>query len=352
MSTARSAASRSDFEALFRDHYAEIVRYLAARLGSRDDASELASEVFVEAWRRVPGLQWRGRPVRAWLYRVAANMAADEMKRRARHGPLPGDLAADDDAESVPDRIALGRALQTLPPDHQLVVHLRLVEGLPFAEVATIMNRSVGACQMTLLRAGKSLRAPLPRKGYASMREQTLALELERALRGEDAAVEARELAELLVAAVEPARFDVSDDEVERALAAAHPRPVVRRRGVPLLVAAAAAVVAGAAFLVLRTPGDDVQARALAAVQPTFFVVEETRPAQPGLFPASQVSGFVDGARGRAHMPDFVRGGDRCRGRSPARTGASRAGSPRATRLGSQPPATGYQEGARRRSIC
>jgi hypothetical protein len=134
------------------------------------------------------------------------------------------------------------------------------------------------------------------------MPEQTLAVELERALRGEEAAAEAQELAALLVAAVEPARFHVSDDEVERALAAAHPRPVVRRRRVPLLAAAAAAVVAGSAFLFLRTPGDDVQARALAAVQPTFFVVEETRPARPGLFPPSQVSGFVDGARGRAHM--------------------------------------------------
>jgi len=156
---------QSDFEALFRDHYPEIVRYLAARLVSRDDASELASEVFAEAWRRVPGLQWRGRPVRAWLYRVAANMAADEMSRRARQAPLSDDVPAHDDAESVPDRIALARALRALPADHQLVVHLRLVEGLPFAEIATIMNKSVGACQMSLLRAGKSLRASLAAEG-------------------------------------------------------------------------------------------------------------------------------------------------------------------------------------------
>ena len=134
------------------------------------------------------------------------------------------------------------------------------------------------------------------------MRDQTLAAELERALRGEEAAAEAHELAALLVAAAEPARFDVSDDEVERALASARPRPVPRRRAVPVLVAAAVVVVVGVAFLFLRAPGDDVQARALAAVQPTFFVVEEIRPARPGLFPASEVSGFVDGARGRAHM--------------------------------------------------
>jgi RNA polymerase sigma-70 factor, ECF subfamily len=156
---------QADFEALFRAHYAEIVRYLAARLGSRDDALDLASEVFAEAWRRVPGLQWRGRPVRAWLYRVASNMAADELKRRSRTVPGTVEGAARDTAEEVPDRIALARALRTLPPEQQLVVHLRLVEGLPFAEVAPVLNRSVGACQMLLLRAGRALRSALEAEG-------------------------------------------------------------------------------------------------------------------------------------------------------------------------------------------
>jgi RNA polymerase sigma-70 factor (ECF subfamily) len=156
---------QGDFEALFRAHYPEIVRYLAARLGSRDDASELASEVFVEAWRRVPGLQWRGRPVRAWLYRVAANMAADELKRRRRVVQLDTEAEAPDSTERVPDRLALAEALRGLPPDYQLVVHLRLVEGRPFAEVARVMGKSVGACQMLLLRAGKLLRESLEREG-------------------------------------------------------------------------------------------------------------------------------------------------------------------------------------------
>jgi RNA polymerase sigma-70 factor (ECF subfamily) len=153
-----------DFEALFRAHYVEIVRYLAARLGSRDDALELASEVFAEAWRRVPGLQWRGKPVRAWLYRVAANMASDELKRRARLRPFE-DVAIDDATDASDDRIAVARALSELPPDHQLVVHLRLVEGLPFEEVARVMDRTVGACQMLMLRAARGLRASLTAEG-------------------------------------------------------------------------------------------------------------------------------------------------------------------------------------------
>jgi len=154
---------QGDFEALFRAHYGEIVRYLAARLGSRDDALELASEVFVEAWRRVPGLQWRGRPVRAWLYRVAGNMAADELRRRSRLQPLE-DEGETENADTL-DRIALAGALRTLSPEHQLVVHLRLVEGLPFADVARAMGKSVGACQMLMLRAARSLRSALEAEG-------------------------------------------------------------------------------------------------------------------------------------------------------------------------------------------
>jgi RNA polymerase sigma-70 factor (ECF subfamily) len=156
---------QGDFEQLFRAHYAEIVRYLSARLGSRDDASDVASEVFAEAWRRVPGLQWRGRPVRAWLYRVAANMAADELKRRRREVPAERDVATADPTDQVADRIALARALRELPVDYQLVVHLRLVEGHPFTEVARVMGKSVGASQMLLLRAGKLLREALEREG-------------------------------------------------------------------------------------------------------------------------------------------------------------------------------------------
>jgi RNA polymerase sigma-70 factor (ECF subfamily) len=165
----RFRREQRDFDALFRAHYPEIVRYLAVRLGSQELATDLASEVFVEALRRVPRLSWRGRPVLAWLYRVAANMAADELRRRGREVPVeapePDTGIADDEVEALPDREMLGRALAGLPPDHQLVVHLRLVEDYSFAETARLMGRSVGACQMLMLRAARELRAQLEREG-------------------------------------------------------------------------------------------------------------------------------------------------------------------------------------------
>jgi hypothetical protein len=140
--------------------------------------------------------------------------------------------------------------------------------------------------------------------------EQALALELDRALAGEEAADEARELAALLVAAAEPARVPVSDAEVERSLARVR-LPAGRRRNhrrfaIPALAVAAA--VAAALVLVLRVPGTDVQARAARAVDAIFFVVETVRPAQPGLFPPTDISGYVDGRTGRAHVHTGIAG--------------------------------------------
>jgi RNA polymerase sigma-70 factor, ECF subfamily len=164
----RFRRQQQDFDGLFRAHYPEIVRYLTVRLGSREEADDLAAEVFLEAFRRVPGLRWRGKPVLAWLYRVAANMAADALKRRGREVPAP-DISERPSGEDVAERLAerevLSKALQSLPRDYQLVVHLRLVEGYSFAEVARLTGRSVGACQMLVLRAARQLRAQLEREG-------------------------------------------------------------------------------------------------------------------------------------------------------------------------------------------
>jgi RNA polymerase sigma-70 factor (ECF subfamily) len=157
---------QADLDALFRTHHAEIVRFLAARLGSRQEAADLAGEVFVEAVRSVPRLRWRGRPVLAWLYRVAANMAADHMRQRDRELPAAIPPAAHvDPPDTLGERDALARAMRALPADQALAVHLRLVEANSFAEVGRLMGRSSAACQMLVLRAARTLREYLRSEG-------------------------------------------------------------------------------------------------------------------------------------------------------------------------------------------
>jgi len=163
---ARFRREQADLDSLFRAHYPEIVRYLAVRLGSRDEAADLACEVFAEAVRSVPRLRWRNRPVLAWLYRVAANMAADRLTQRGREVSMErAPEEAVEPADVLGERDALRRALTSLPADQQLAVHLRMVEGRPFTEVGRLMDRSPAACQMLVLRAARSLRTLLQAEG-------------------------------------------------------------------------------------------------------------------------------------------------------------------------------------------
>ena len=142
------------------------------------------------------------------------------------------------------------------------------------------------------------------------MSERALAADLERALTGAPAGDEARALAALLVAAAEPSTFGVPSSEVETALARTTLESPRTRFARPLRIGAVVvAVVATATLFFPHTAGQGVQARATVAVDATYFVNADIVPAQPELFPPTEVTGYVDGHHGRAHMDVFARGG-------------------------------------------
>lgn len=137
------------------------------------------------------------------------------------------------------------------------------------------------------------------------MSERLLAAELERALVGGPAGDEARALAALLVAAADPSTFEIARADVDAALARTT-APARRRFTRPFRIGAIAAAAAAAAALFFpHGAGQGVQARAAVAVDATYFVNADVVPARPGLFPATEVTGYVDGRHGRAHMDVF-----------------------------------------------
>ena len=120
------------------------------------------------------------------------------------------------------------------------------------------------------------------------MPDVVVAEQLARALAGEPTGFdEADHLARLLREAVLPARFVVTPDETERALARL-PRTSARRSRPLGVIAAAAVAIAIATALVVtlpesHTPGVDVEAQALAAIRNTGSIVEiVTRVQRPG----------------------------------------------------------------------
>src|SRR3989338_5755556 len=56
------------------DHYLpKIYRYIFAKVSHREHAEDIAHEVFLAAWKNLPGYRMRGFPFSSWLYRIARN---------------------------------------------------------------------------------------------------------------------------------------------------------------------------------------------------------------------------------------------------------------------------------------
>lgn len=117
-------------------------------------------------WRTLPRLRLR-HTFRAWLYRVASNVAISQLRRdRCQPTGLPEELADSGDTldahvERAERRTWLADALVTLPEAQRLVLMLRFQAGLSYEEIAALTRRPLGTVKSTLARACERLRQML-----------------------------------------------------------------------------------------------------------------------------------------------------------------------------------------------
>ncbi len=82
MEAAKKDPSR--FADLYELNFARVYAYIARRVGDRDAAQDLTSDVFHKALASIQSFEWRGVPFAGWLMRIAANMIVDRSKRRGK----------------------------------------------------------------------------------------------------------------------------------------------------------------------------------------------------------------------------------------------------------------------------
>ena len=144
------------------------------------------------------------------------------------------------------------------------------------------------------------------------MPDVVVAEQLARALAGEPTDVdEADHLARLLREAVLPARFPVTPDETDRALARL-PRTPRRLRPLRLIAAAGVAIAIAVALVVAlpesRTPGVDVEAQALGAIRNTGSIVEIVMRVQRPGSSARVIRAQWSGTDGRTRVRERLNG--------------------------------------------
>ena len=152
---------RAAWEAAYVAYGKGMMGFLVLRLGDRDDAAEALSETFLRAIEKVSSLRGGADAFRAWLFRIARNVAVDRLRARNRiwleaDTPEAADLATGGPADTLiaaEDAAEVRAALSALPPDDREVVWLRVCAGLSSEEVGEIVGKKAGAVRMQQLRA-------------------------------------------------------------------------------------------------------------------------------------------------------------------------------------------------------
>jgi RNA polymerase sigma factor (sigma-70 family) len=165
-----SARERAQLiERLFREHNDALIRFLALRLRSQQEAREVAQEAYV----RLLNLDRPGAVgfLRAFLFKTAANLAIDRLRHEqtARHAARAGLLMEALDATPTPEQSAASaeeiRLLETLiaelPPKCRRAFLMHRIHGLEFADIAAQMGLGERMVRTYVVRATLYCRARL-----------------------------------------------------------------------------------------------------------------------------------------------------------------------------------------------
>lgn len=150
-----------DWGEVYRTTFQELVRFLHRKVWDAERARDLAQEVFVRALRHDP------EEPRAWVFKVALNLARDEARtvlRRKKHLVLlrneteerAGHPSPEEELVTEERWSQLRRALDALS-DRDREVLLLWDAGLSYREIAEVTELATGAVGTTLARARRRL---------------------------------------------------------------------------------------------------------------------------------------------------------------------------------------------------
>ncbi|HEX5432045.1 MAG TPA: sigma-70 family RNA polymerase sigma factor [Bryobacteraceae bacterium] len=151
----------SRFADLYEENFHRVYAYVARRVGNRQNAEDLTSEIFREALAGIRQFEWRGAPFAAWLLRIASRSVADFWKRSGRESGNPAQETDQSVPEEIERRAMLFQLVDRLPEAQFRVIHMRFVEQKSIREIAQELGRSEGAVKQLQFRALESLRAQM-----------------------------------------------------------------------------------------------------------------------------------------------------------------------------------------------
>ncbi|WP_297088971.1 sigma-70 family RNA polymerase sigma factor [uncultured Draconibacterium sp.] len=167
------------FKKLVDTHQKLVVNTCYGLLHNREDAEDIAQDVFVEVYRNVKNFRADAK-LSTWLYRIAVNRSLNHIRDNKKHKwfrsfedevaaknnellKVPG-AAADEpeyDLENKQRAVMLREAINSLPEKQKVAFTLSKYEELSYQEIAEVMDLSVSSVESLLFRAKKGLQKKL-----------------------------------------------------------------------------------------------------------------------------------------------------------------------------------------------
>jgi RNA polymerase sigma-70 factor (ECF subfamily) len=156
------AGDRDAFGELVLQHRSGVVNVVYRMCGDPALAEDAAQMAFIRAWQRLGDY----RPIasfRSWLYRIAVNLALDELRRSRQVVDIDrleipsGAQGMQTSLEQRERQAAVQKAVQGLPPAARAVLVLREYAGLSYHEIAEALDIPAGTVMSRLNYARKCL---------------------------------------------------------------------------------------------------------------------------------------------------------------------------------------------------
>jgi len=171
------AGDRRAFQALFERYERKVYAVAYGFLRNQDDALDVTQEAFIKVHRYLPKFEGQS-SFYTWLYRIVANLCIDHLRRAGRKKDVEFDDKLRHDAETdvASDRLpvsslgdpakavrnkeildAVEESLDHLSEKHRMVIVMRELQGLSYADMAKAMSCSKGTIMSRLFHARRNM---------------------------------------------------------------------------------------------------------------------------------------------------------------------------------------------------
>lgn len=169
------------WEELVRLHQTPLFRFAYLLLGSADEAEDVTQETFIRAYRSLERFD-TSRPLRPWLFKIAANLAHNRRRSIGRYlaalsrlfyaerGSIGASIEVLGDRQQEAEE--LWRAVQRLGNADQQIIYLRYFLDLSVEETAEVLGLVQGTVKSRLHRALERLRKVI-QQDFPALRDWT-----------------------------------------------------------------------------------------------------------------------------------------------------------------------------------